>query len=204
MTEETKERILQAAIREFSEGGFDGARMEGIAREAGVNKAMLFYYFSSKKELYKTVIVQAIGALLSEMRNAFADGATPEKLIENIPRVYISFLSSHPYVVKIVGRELTHRPEHIQELLGELVEKSGIGGFKHFLFETFRGWVERGLVREESPEHFMINIISLSLFSFIALPMIEIMAGKEVTRDERFFEKRLQSVVNVLKRGMLK
>ncbi len=59
--EKTKEKILQAAKREFAENGFAGAKLDSLARRAGVNKALVHYYFSSKEELYRQVHIRFLG-----------------------------------------------------------------------------------------------------------------------------------------------
>lgn len=53
---ETKARILKTAEKIFSEEGFDGARVDKIAKEAGVNKALIYYYFKSKNEILETIL----------------------------------------------------------------------------------------------------------------------------------------------------
>ena len=60
----TRRRILDAARREFGIKGFDGARVEAIARRAHVNKGLIFYYFGSKEELFRALSVQRIASTL--------------------------------------------------------------------------------------------------------------------------------------------
>src|ERR1035441_4420677 len=64
--DQTRSRILDAAIHEFSENGLAGARTEQIAEEAGVNKALLYYYFRSKEELYGAALEQVIDGVRAE------------------------------------------------------------------------------------------------------------------------------------------
>jgi hypothetical protein len=60
------------------------------------------------------------------------------------------------------------------------------------------------LISEPDPLHFMMNIVALSIFSFIGKPMVEAISGIHVASDEEFYRRRVASVVHVLKRGMLK
>jgi hypothetical protein len=70
--------------------------------------------------------------------------------------------------------------------------------------ELIPEWHRQGLITESDPLHFMMNILALSIFSFIGKPMVEAISGIQVKDDAEFFRKRIASVVNVLQRGMLK
>ena len=64
--DQTRARILDAAVRQFSENGLAGARTEQIAEAAGVNKALLYYYFTSKEDLYAAAIEAVIGSVRAD------------------------------------------------------------------------------------------------------------------------------------------
>jgi TetR/AcrR family transcriptional regulator len=200
---QAKERILQAAQKEFAARGFAGARMEAIARTAGINKAMLFYYFSSKEKLYQTILKGVMGEFFTKIRGLITKELTPEIFMEKFPELYIHLFASHPDFVRIVAFDLIHNPENICGIMASIINE--MTSFQpHPLFELIRRWYELGLVSEPDPLHFMMNIVALSIFSFIGKPMVEAISGIQVASDEDFYRKRIASVVNVLKRGMLK
>ncbi|MEN8154721.1 MAG: TetR/AcrR family transcriptional regulator, partial [Acidobacteriota bacterium] len=93
----TKEKIIDAAVTEFSKGGYPGARVENIAVNAGVNKAMIFYYFGSKEELYKVIIKKIIGELFLTLMNngAFKLTPEPETFFDTFTENYIRFFSKN-------------------------------------------------------------------------------------------------------------
>src|SRR5216683_4965174 len=79
--EESRAAILKAAVREFADEGVAGARTEAIARSAGVNKALLYYYFKDKEALYGAVLDQVFGGVRAAIHDALSQDLPPgEKL----------------------------------------------------------------------------------------------------------------------------
>ena len=71
------------------------------------------------------------------------------------------------------------------------------------LYDRFPCWQEEGLFSEDDPVQFMMNIVSLSIFSVLGVPVVEAIFNLKIDRDKDFFEKRFQSIVHLLKKGML-
>jgi TetR/AcrR family transcriptional regulator len=200
---QAKERILLAAQKEFAVRGYSGARMEAIARGAAINKAMLFYYFSSKDNLYRTVLQGVFSEMFGEIGRFVSQPLTPGLFLENFPEIYIRFIARHPDLLRIMVFDLVHNPENVTAALAAIVH--GKNSFKpNPLFGLIKSWHGQGLISEADPMHFMMNIVALSIFSFIGKPMVEAISGIHVANDEEFFRKRIASVVNILQRGMLK
>ena len=200
---QTKERILLAAQKEFAARGYSGARMEAIARGAAINKAMLFYYFSSKDNLYRTVLLGVFSEFFGEIGRFVSHQLTPDLFLEKFPEIFIRFIARHPDLVRIMVFDLIHNPENVTAAMAEIIHEKM--SFKtHPLLELIQRWHGQGLISEADPLHFMMNIVALSIFSFIGKPMVEAISGIKVANDENFYRKRITSVVNVLQRGMLK
>lgn len=200
---QTKERILQAAQKEFAACGFSGARMEAIARGAAINKAMLFYYFSSKDNLYRTVLFGVFSEFFGEIGRFISQQLTPDLLLEKFPEIYLRFIARHPDLVRIMVFDLIHNPENVTAAMAEIIHEK-MSYKPHPLLDLIKRWYDQGLISEADPLHFMMNIIALSIFSFIGKPMVEAISGIKVENDEDYYRKRIASVVNVLQRGMLK
>jgi AcrR family transcriptional regulator len=200
---QTKERILLAAQKEFAARGYSGTRMEAIARGAGSNKAMLFYYFSSKDNLYQTVLHRALVDIFSEIGRFITPAITPEIFLEKFPEIYIRFFARNPDFVRIMVFDLIHNPENVTAAMAEIIhEKMSLGPKP--LLGLIKRWHGQGLISEADPLHFMMNIVALSIFSFIGKPMVEAISGIKVANGEDYYRKRIESVINILKRGMLK
>ena len=87
--EESRAAILQAAVVEFSREGVAGARTDAIARAAGVNKALLYYYFKDKERLYAAVLDQVFGGLKRTIDEALRNQLPPrEKLLAYVRRAF--------------------------------------------------------------------------------------------------------------------
>ncbi|MCU0821915.1 MAG: TetR/AcrR family transcriptional regulator [Spirochaetes bacterium] len=118
-----KSIILEAAKKEFAEKGLDGARMESIARRAGVNKALLHYHYANKENLYKEVLIQhslfdaRLYTRLAEYANS-VKLTPPEKLYIGIYLlVNIHFEAMDEEFRKIISREMTEEREHFKEIV---------------------------------------------------------------------------------------
>lgn len=203
MNASSKDAILAAARREFAGRGFSGARVEAIARAAGCNKAMLFYYFASKEKLYRAVLSRALGEIFAEIGIVVRERLTPEIFMERFPEIYIRFLARNPDLPRILVFDLIHHPENISGAMLDILGENP--GFQpQRLLGMIRSWHEQGLISEGDPLHFMLNVISLSIFSFVGRPMVEAISGFKVSDDETFYRARIRSVVHILKKGMLK
>jgi TetR/AcrR family transcriptional regulator len=200
---ETKERILLAAQKEFAARGYAGARMEAIARSATINKAMLFYYFSSKDNLYRTVLFGVFSEIFGEIGRVVSRKLTPDLFLEKFPEIYIRFIARHPDLVRIMVFDLIHNPENVTAAMAEIIHEK-MSFRPNPLLDLVKRWHSQGLISEADPCHFMMNIVALSIFSFIGKPMVEAISGIKVANDEDFYRKRIASVINVLQRGMLK
>ncbi len=200
----TKEKIIEAAVHEFSKGGYPGARVDNIAIKAGINKAMIFYYFGSKENLYKTVIEKIVNELFDVINESggFSTDLTPERFIEILPENYIRFFSDNREYLKVIGTELIHNPVNL---------KRALSGFFNLetkrvpvnLKSVFEKWYKEGLTTEPDPIHLFLNVISVCIFPIIAKTIPETIFDLNFEKDQ-FINERVTSVKNLLKRGILK
>jgi AcrR family transcriptional regulator len=197
---DTKEKILAAAVAEFSELGFAGARMERIAQRADINKAMLHYYFSSKEKLYQEAIKQGIKRIFPKIRNLLLTENDPEKFLEKLPRLYISFFWENQTFVRMISFNFLQYQSLIREVFSDFFTNRFSQGPRFFRRKIIK-WHEAGKISEPDPAQFILNVVSLCLFFVIAKPIME--AILDIKVDETFFETRITSVINILKRGML-
>ncbi len=200
----SRERILAAAELEFANHGYAGARMERIARQAAVNKAMLFYYFASKENLYRTVLGRMLGLFFAAMAPLVTDPQlTPSRLVETFPAMYINFLRRHPHFIKIMALDLIQNPQNVVRAVDAAVRQQPQAAPPP-LIARLREWHRQGLIREADPFHFMMNMVALSIFSFIGRPVVETISGLKAKNETQFYRQRITSIVSLLKRGMLR
>src|SRR5215218_7198869 len=108
---DTEHRILDAAHAVFLRRGTAGARMQEIADEAGVNKALLHYYFRSKERLAEAIFERAAKGLLPPVLMIMSSDAEIEEKVERVVAHYLDALSRSPFLPGYVLSELHHHPE---------------------------------------------------------------------------------------------
>lgn len=164
----TESSILDAAKRIFQKKGMEGARMQEIANEAGINKALLHYYYRSKQLLFEAVFKQAFLVLAPQLNNVINNDSTLFEKIKNFSENYISFIIKHPYLPNFIIQELNRNPEFINHLIDKKQFPS-IEKFKKQVTEN----IENGSIKPINPEQLFINLISLNILPFLAAPLLK-------------------------------
>lgn len=164
----TETTILNAAKHIFQHKGMVGARMQEIADEAGINKALLHYYFRSKQLLFEAVFKKAFSMLAPQLNDVMnADTSICEK-IKKFSDNYISFVIKHPYLPNFIIQELNRNPEFVKNII---TEKS-FPNIKKFRKQV-NDKVAEGIIRPIKAEQLFINIMSLNIFPFMAAPLLK-------------------------------
>jgi TetR/AcrR family transcriptional regulator len=198
-------RIFNAALKEFSTYGFSGARMDRIAKEAKINKAMIFYYFSSKEKLYELVIRDVFSGIYPKMLELLSSDPSAGEFLERATEIYVGIFSRSPEFVKMIALELIQNPDNLRSYIRGMFDSNehapaSTGPVR--IRELVEKWFAEGSITEGDPFQFMLNLSSLSLLSFLGKPFLEAVFQLSVPPEE-FEKKRIESVVNLLKRGML-
>ncbi|MGB5665838.1 MAG: TetR/AcrR family transcriptional regulator [Maribacter sp.] len=166
--ESTEEKILKAAITIFQKKGMAGARMQEIADEANINKAMLHYYYRSKQKLFEAVFMKAFQKLAPHINAIFNSDATVfEKVISFVDR-YISFVIDNPYVPTFLIQEINNNPEFAKSFFSA----HGVpdpGPFEKQIVQE----IEKGILKPIDPKQLILNLFSLTAFSFAANGLIK-------------------------------
>lgn len=181
----TEEKILQAAETVFIEKGMDGARMQEIADKAGINKALLHYYYRSKEKLFEMVFEMAIKLLFPEILKIINKDIPLFEKIKLFTSSYIDFILKHPHIPTFILHELNNHPDHLAKHLSKLnLKNSHIVG-------QIQQEVKSGLIRPITAEHLMINIVSMCVFPIIATPILKpIFFNNDKTEFANFIEER--------------
>src|SRR5436305_526626 len=162
-TPNAEERILDAAHRVFLRRGSAGARTQEIAGEAGVNKALLHYYFRSKERLAAAVFQRAATRLFPPVLATLASDEDLEVKIERVIEIELDVLLRHPYLPGYIIAELTHQPGRARELIGALTGVS-LDDLTPRVFDVIgrqiRARVKDGTMRPIAPDQFLLNLLS--------------------------------------------
>jgi len=195
----TEDTILGAAKRVFQNKGMDGARMQEIADEANINKAMLHYYFRSKQLLFEAVFKNAFSLLAPQLNTILNDDSSIEEKIKNFTFNYISFVIKHPYLPNFIIQELNRNPNFILKFQAF----SGFPSIKKFKRQVELE-IEKGNLKPISAEQLFINIMALNIFPFVAKPLIKALINKNEDDMNLLIEARKTEVsefiINAIKK----
>jgi len=174
--EVAREAILRAALAEFAAEGLDGARTDHIARAAGVNKALLYYYFEDKEALYGAVLDSTFGEMAKVVGSIFELPLSPrERLLEYV-RTYFRFLAAGPLYPRIIQREMMRSGRTPSPHLKRIFETFMRPTFGRFAAMYQQG-VDAGEFRPMDPRQAIISINGAVVFYFISAPGVRIITG---------------------------
>ena len=165
----TEQRILEAAKKVFLLRGLDGARTQEIADEAGINKAMLHYYFRNKDRLFQMVFDSISSKVIPDLTAIVEQDLPIVVTLDRIVYRYIDFIAENPKVPLFLISELTKDPERIKNLLSHTQNLSKMQDFGLKLMQE----MQSGTIKQVNPLHLMLNVISMCIFPFLAQPMVQ-------------------------------
>lgn len=189
----TEEKILGAAKKIFLAKGLDGARMQDIADEAGINKAMLHYYFRSKDKLFETIFREVTGHFIPKVIAILQSDKTVFEKIEAFCKEYISQVIETPYVPIFILNEINRQPEALlKNVFGDRMPP--VDAFVKQLDKETR----QGIIKKVEPLQLFLNIVSLCIFPFVARPMIQLIGGMDRTQFIGLMEKRKKEIPKLI------
>lgn len=190
----TEERILFAAKAIFYQKGLKGARMQEIADKAGVNKAMLHYYFRSKQKLFDHVLAQGVQSIAPLLMEVFLEHSDLTTKIAHLVDITIDLFLQEPYLSNFIINELTHNPD--QFFTSVLDYEAGVvGKVLPVINEQIQAGIEAGSIKSDlKPSELIINILSLCLLPIMAQEVLQKTLGLDDERMQRFLVKRKQTV----------
>ncbi len=201
---DTVHRILAAAEQAFAERGLAGARTDQIARAARVNKALLYYYFKSKEELYGAVLDSLFREQRASIEAARAPSSLPraKKSHQQVVLAFIAgfmdFASHHPNYVRLMQREVMTRGPQFQHI----IQTYTLPSFRR-LVKIIEEGISAGEFRAVDPAQTVISLISLTIFYFSAAPVLRELLGSD-PRAPRAIATRQRAVFDFLEHGLFR
>ena len=187
--EESRAAILKAAGREFADHGIAGARTEVIAREAKVNKALIYYYFQDKDSLYGAVLDDAFSGLKTQVFQALdSDLPSREKLTAYVS-VYFDFLAAHPLYPRLMQREMM-RARDGQSTHLDKITKDHLQPIFSKVSGVLRQGIAEGQFRTVDPAHFVPSMVAMIVFYFSSAPVIQRIVRFDPLAPERIVERK--------------
>jgi TetR/AcrR family transcriptional regulator len=182
----TEERIFEAATDVFVDKGMDGARMQDIASHAGINKALLHYYFRTKDQLFNAVFEMIAGRMLKKFAPVFDENLSLEAKIRFFFKEHIAFLQENPKLPGFILNEISRNPARIKKLL----KKVHFESLWKNLYEQHKTELGKYNITEATMPQLIISIVSLSVFPFAARGIIEGILEKVGIDFDEFIEER--------------
>ncbi|MFZ4928621.1 TetR/AcrR family transcriptional regulator [Chryseobacterium sp. Mn2064] len=175
----TEEKIKNAARTVFYKKGFAATRTRDIAEEAGINLALLNYYFRSKAKLFEMIMIETMTGFFQNLMMVLnSKETTLDEKVEQVVERYIDLIIKEPEIPTFIISELRNNPDLLLQKipLKEVIQTS------EFL-KQYQESVQKGEMSEPNPLHFLINILGLTVFPFIAKPML---LGSSQLNDKEF------------------
>ena len=198
---DTEERILKAAETEFFTKGFDGARTTSIAERAGVTHAMLHYYFRSKALLFERVVNDKTNAIRNIIFNVLSDDNTPllERIRRGVER-HFDIIAENPMLPLFLLNEVAAHPDRSQLLkqsFGSTAAEIASG-----LQTQIDMMADNGQISRIDARMLILDIVSLNVFAFISLRMVNTVMPKLTSDIKAYLEMRKKENVEIIMRRL--
>ena len=187
--EESRAAILEAAAHEFAQHGIAGARTDTIAHEAGVNKALLYYYFKDKETLYGAVLDNAFSGLKHAVFQVLDGTLPPRDKILAYAGAYFDFIASNQLYPRLMQREMMRAREGHSSHIDKIV-KNYIQPIFLRVSEVMQQGIKQGEFRPINPAQFVPSMVAMIVFYFSSAPMMQKIVGFNPLSPERIAERR--------------
>ncbi|OAP49837.1 TetR family transcriptional regulator [Sinorhizobium saheli] len=190
--EQTKSRIIEFAIEEFTERGLDGARIDAIAEQSGTNKSLIYKYFNSKEDLYTASLARTYEKLRASQHEIDLDDPDPLVCIEQLVERTFDTFANNPRIVRMLTHENVLNARFLKETLSvkllytPLLEK---------MEKVVRSGQEQGLFRPDIDlKHLYISISALGYFYFSNMHTLGIVLEKDLAKSDAVATQRRMAV----------
>lgn len=197
-SKDTESKILDAAKEVFQQKGLTGARMQEIADKAGINKALLHYYYRSKDKLFEKVFDIAFSIFIPKVKEIMLSKKPIFEKIEFFVENYIELLHKHPYIPSFVISELNRNPQILVNVFEKNIQFKELDLFRKFN-DQIQVEVQKGIIKPIDAQNLMTNVIGLCIFPIVARPIIQgIMFNNDKKAYDAFLMQRKKFVVDFI------
>ena len=198
---ETKDRIIESAVELFGKYGKNGVSTYEIAHAAGVNKALIFYHFGSKDELYRTVLKDLLSTFVETIRKKLDEVEPGLPAIETFVKIHIGLLQKNQHMARLFIRELLFSENERSSLTDKDIADI-FTSLRYELIKVLSNARNNNQIRLIDPVHTMVSIVSLDIFFFLARPLVQ-MINPYINID-KFESDRVDHVIDLLMNGLKK
>lgn len=186
----TEQKIFDAAHEVFTQKGMDGAKMQEIADRAGINKALLHYYYRTKEKLYEAVARAIIQTAVPRVRGVLESELSLEEKLTQFVHLYVDLILKNPYIPLFIVSETNKHPDHFfDKILPKELPKPEL------IFRQIESEIAAGRIRPVDPRHLIINVVSMCVFPFLARPIARLILGLSAEEMRAMLESRKHEIV---------
>ena len=194
----TEEKIKEAARKLFTQKGFAATRTRDIAEEAGINLALLNYYFRSKQKLFDLIMMENFRQFLQAVTVHFQDDQmTMIERVQRIVETYIDFLTEFPDIPLFILNEIRGNPSKI---VAKIHEEAGPA--RSQFFKDLQEAKKTGKTALD-PFHFVANLVGLTVFPFVGRPVLQRVTGVSDKQFDALMQERKKLVPQWIKMMMM-
>lgn len=190
----TKQRILDCALKVFSEHGFDGTTVRDVAADAGVNHAMIRYYYSTKEQLWRAAVTHLFERIDTEIdySSGFLETLPIEDGFKEFIRRYVRYCARHPEHARLMVQESIRGGERLKWAVDEFIRP------KHKLLATpTLALIEAGKLPDVSPMSLIYIIVAASQVPYMLQAEMEMVFGADL-QSKQAVEAHADAVVAIL------
>lgn len=184
--------ILEAAQKIFSEHGFTGASIAAVAREAGMPKANIHYYFSTKEVLYREVLHRTVQEWLGDCETWLRPDLPAQGALRGYIGAKLAFSRSHSHASRLFAHEIIGGAAHLRDYLTSTL-RVAVRPFT----QTFVVWMERGEIPKVDPVHFLFCLWAMTQWYGDMQPQVTALLDKD-SLEESDFEAAAETILSLI------
>lgn len=189
---QTEKLVLEAAMKVFTQKGYAAARMDDIAKEANINRALLHYYFRSKDKMFDLIFEQKVKEFFSGLGQIVFSDRKLEDVIREMVKHEITLIVANPYLPLFVLQELQQSPERL------LNHAKASGMSPNLILKRFSVLVNDAIrsktINKIEPGQLLINIMSLCIYPMIAKPVLKSVLELDDKKFDNMMAQRIAQV----------
>lgn len=181
----TEEKILLAAEEIFIRDGFDGARMQEIADKAGINKAMLHYYFRSKEKLFTQIFVQKFQTFIPKIAAEMHKDSDFLRKIHFFIAEYMKMLMENPFIPNFILNTANRNPD-----IMKMIDMQ----FPKMMFSVIEQEIEKGNLQKVNALQFIVSVMGMCVMPFAGKPLLKHVLGLNEADFQAFLAERTAEI----------
>lgn len=201
-TDNTEQRILDAAQQLFVERGFALTSTTDIARLAGCNQALVHYYFRTKENLLRRIYQQNATLLLQLVGDTLQSDMSFEQMVRSVIAAYFRLISQQPKMPYFIINEVINNEERRQYIRRNITAQFQYNDLYQLFKRRLREEHEAGRIIDITPWDLVLHVVSLTVFTFVSLPMYQEIFDCDDAALQTYIARREEEITRFVLRGI--